>query len=148
MTTIVTLLIIIAVLIVICMGVLFWLLYKLSKVFEDDGTDSYLVDELKQSAETSSKFNVGDPVKIVNYGNIYWESKKSGMGMHLHYPVINEDEDTYYVDTNPELVGKLAIIDKYELVQGKHRYGLMLTDSNNHMAWFNEGQLELNIAQK
>jgi hypothetical protein len=93
---------------------------------------------------TTPKFSVGDHVKIVNYGNIYWESKKSGMGYHLHFPVIKEDNDTYYVDTNPELVGKLAIVDKRELLQGKFRYGLMLTENNNHMSWFFESQLELN----
>lgn len=72
----------------------------------------------------TSKFNVGDRVKIVNYGNKVWFSNKETGGFYFH-------------DLQPELVGKEQTVIGIKFTQGFPQYSL--TD----VSWMNEDQIEL-----
>lgn len=90
------------------------------------------------------QFKVGDKVKIVWYGNIQWQSKKQWAAMYeveltddlKPKNILHEDEEYWYIDSCPEMVGQVGIIthvykDEYALngVRGKS-------------AWYGYRQLE------
>ncbi len=89
-------------------------------------------------------YNIGDKVRIVNYGHPIWINK---LADEYHFndeglsslPTIDEDEQFKWKDLRPELVGVEGIVTG--LSSDKKQYSL---DTNRGaMAWFGEGQLEL-----
>jgi hypothetical protein len=64
------------------------------------------------------KFNIGDKVKIVNYGH-----------------------DSTIGDLMPELIGREAIVKKCNKSQGDNMYGLHGIEEKT--AWYYEDQLEM-----
>lgn len=100
-----------------------------------------------------SKFKIEDKVRIVKYGHLYWINKNPIIGTKptKPYNTIHEDCTTYWVDMQPELIGKEDIImgSYYDLYghanqpkdiieREKKQYSLV-----NSGSWFNENQLEL-----
>jgi hypothetical protein len=89
-----------------------------------------------------SKFKVGDKVKVVNYGSIYWTRK--GEPVPSSFVLLKgslEISPYLWYDMQPELVGKQGIItavgssgDEYSLsgIEGK-------------IAWYENQQLELQV---
>jgi hypothetical protein len=96
---------------------------------------------MKNSTINTPKFNTGDLVKIVNYGHLLWDHKNSGFNYHKYFPILKEDDTTYYLDTMPDLAGKLAVVEDISEVQGKFLYSLKIL-GKSRMSWFNEDQLE------
>jgi len=87
------------------------------------------------------KYGIGDKVKIVNYGHPIWESKICPKQERLDFPVIYEDGAFRYLDMSPKLIGKIGIIEKVDVVQGKPQYAINGIPEKH--AWYSEDQLEL-----
>ncbi len=120
-----------------------------------------------------NKFEIGDKVKIVNYGSLIYFSKASykeyskcmnKLFQKLEWQLLTREEypednniegsdkpnniisetDTYWTcDSNPELVGQEGTVVKVNLTQGHYKYSL---EGPAKQSWYNEGQLELKIA--
>lgn len=75
-------------------------------------------------------FNVGDKVRIVNYGALMWSIEPC-----KNFKLIWIDESgMHFYDWMPERVGKEDVIDRI----CKNQYGLVKNGS-----WFEANQLEL-----
>ena len=79
---------------------------------------------------------VGDKVEVIRYGHIYWQNKKVDTTIHKDN-IYYEDEDFYFIDMIPELVGQKGVIVRelggdfaVDGIKGKH-------------AWYKESQLKL-----
>ena len=113
-------------------------------------------------------YGVGDKIKIINYGQLMWQSKKGYPEMIASAKqfqkkwdmklfgidikdeplvidkkvkpdnIISETENVWNYDRRPDLVGVIDIIDKVSIIQGTPSYSLVKTG-----AWFSEEQLEL-----
>ncbi len=72
-----------------------------------------------------TKYKLGDQVKIVNYGHLYFgeESKQA-------------------VDIAPHSIGQIGIVTEAEKVLGVDKYSLAMP-SNCKQSWYDNGQLEL-----
>lgn len=92
-----------------------------------------------------SKFKIGDKVKIINYGHILWESKES---YKKHFEagrykterpknLISEDEDFFFIDIRPDILGQKGVVDKVSEDQGKISYSI-----SGIGAWYSEKQME------
>jgi hypothetical protein len=81
------------------------------------------------------KFKIGDKCKIVNYGHLIWQSKKSQEPIDKKFPIIFEYESFVYFDIRPDLVGKEVII--IGISSSGNRY------STDLFSWASEKQLEL-----
>lgn len=85
------------------------------------------------------KFKEGDAVRIVNYGQPIWFNKEEYHwinGANKPKNLLQEDEDKYWVDLSPELIGTESVITKISFNQGKYSYALI------KRAWFSDNQLE------
>ncbi len=93
-------------------------------------------------------FKEGDKVKIVNYGHLYWVSKKykhdSMPFLKDNSPIISENKDFYFYDMSPHLVGKDAIVVEVTVTQNIVQYGLKWKETGLYSSWYSENQLELN----
>ncbi len=94
-----------------------------------------------EETQVTPKFNTGDKVKIINYGQLFWENKNT-TDKKLDFPIIHETETLIFKDFAPELVGKEAIILYHSETQGQINYSLQIIGGQK-MSWFNENQLEL-----
>ena len=103
----------------------------------------------------SSKFKVGDRVRIVKYGHAIFQHKFQP-DEHSNmvpvepmdkFPVIEEDEKIWWRDMLPELVGKTGTIYNVTTTQDNPDYAIELDKddsvSGNKSAWYHESQLEL-----
>jgi len=83
-------------------------------------------------------FNIGDKVKVVNYGALVFEAFDCDRPLPL--PVYKEDKEQNYraYDIRPELVGRMAII-----AGGSDKHGYSLQFKDDEISWFNLSQLEL-----
>ena len=85
-----------------------------------------------------TKFNIGDKVRIVNYGQLMWGNKSAHGGKLLEgFPIIQEDEDFLWVDLRPDIVGQEGVVDVAKTNQGIDEYSV-----HGVGAWFNNDQLE------
>ena len=93
-----------------------------------------------------SKFNIGDKVRVIEYGSLMWRHKEehnkweSSLGKSS-FKLYKEVGDILWLDTMPEIVGKKGVIDNISNIQGDDKYsikGIM-----GKTAWYNENQLEL-----
>jgi len=85
-------------------------------------------------------FKNGTPVRIKSYGQRKWISKQSFKDLQMdENNVIDEKWGTYLIDTNPDLVGKSAVVREWS----DEMYYL-----NGYDFPFNEEQLELITAKK
>lgn len=84
-------------------------------------------------------FEVGDLVRIINYGHIVYNHKLSGIDL-TNSKILKQDENGTIVDIRPELVGETGIIDGITITQGQYSYSLI--GPSKH-AWYYEDQLEL-----
>ena len=87
--------------------------------------------------EIKPKFGIGDKVKIVKYGSLIWRTKESN---EITKNIVFEDDTFNYIDMQPDLVGKEAIVTKAEVTQGRAKYSLK---GVNKVAWYDEQQLEM-----
>jgi len=91
------------------------------------------------------ELKVGDTVKIVNYGHwIYmprsqWEMQQKEFNFTQEKPdnVIKEEEDGWYYDINPDMVGRIGVVSSISS-DGKD-YSL---DIVGKVAWYQRQQLE------
>lgn len=74
-----------------------------------------------------SKFKVGDSVRIIKYGHLFWS-----------YDNPESVIPTWY-DMSPELIGQIGIVVKATRTQGICHYALK---GPSKYAWYNEEQLE------
>jgi hypothetical protein len=72
------------------------------------------------------KFQVGDKVKIINYGHIIWYM---------------EGESILMGDLAKDLLGQTGTITDSEKINGHEKYAIHGIETKR--AWFNEDQLEL-----
>ena len=86
-----------------------------------------------------NKFEIGDKVKVVNYGHRMWSYK--GTETKVNWPIISEDENIIWNDMQSEIVGKYGVVDKVTETQGITKYSLDGIPQKS--AWYNEEQLEL-----
>jgi hypothetical protein len=86
-----------------------------------------------------NKFEIGDKVKVVNYGHLMWSNKKSGMKMKL--PIISEDGNIVWHDFLSKIVGKVGVVVEVIETQGIVNYSL--NGIPQKTSWYNEEQLEL-----
>jgi hypothetical protein len=90
-----------------------------------------------------SKFHIGDKVKIVKYGALHWINKHDEYNK-LHPPTENiiwEDENTWYCDMRPDLVGQIGIINavpESHISSSPYQYSI-----DKIGAWYTDNQLEL-----
>lgn len=86
-----------------------------------------------------TKFKEGDKVKIVKYGAPIWEHKNSGL--NLPYPIIEENETTWWKDMLPQIVGRTGIIREATITQGISKYAI--DGIPEKCSWYHDSQLEL-----
>lgn len=86
-----------------------------------------------------NKFNLGDRVKVVNYGHKLWYSKSNNTEFPS-WPILKEDDKAIIYDMNPEMIGKEGVVRISSETQGKPEYALEI---QGKQAWYNEDQLEL-----
>ncbi len=91
-----------------------------------------------------NKFNVGDKVRIVNYGHLIWENKKAEEYKEkTSFKIYSEDESLRYLDIHSEMVGKEGIISNVH----NNQYSLHFDQNNQERglktSWYHENQLEL-----
>ena len=92
-------------------------------------------------SKVKNKFEIGDKVKVVNYGHLMWTNKKSGT--KVNWPIINEDENTIWNDMQSEIVGKYGVVKDVIETQGIVQYSLNGIPQKS--AWYNEEQLEFSV---
>lgn len=85
--------------------------------------------------EESTKFQVGDSVRIINYGHPISST------LPLDFPVIYSNEGIIIYDMSSDLVGRIGTITKAQKTQGKDQYSLSLVQGK--VSWYTNGQLEL-----
>lgn len=86
--------------------------------------------------------NVGDKVKIINYGSKIWSNEKLLDDTNfLGKAKIGKTIVNLY-DMTPEIVGKESTISDVIVTQGITKYSLQ-SYGPYKVAWFNEDQLEL-----
>lgn len=90
--------------------------------------------------ELKPKFKVGDKVRVVGYGSIHWEGKKVHPVSRFERKPYYEDDDFRYIDMQPELVGKVGVVDTVSLTQGRYMYAVDGIPGKH--AWYSEGQLK------
>jgi len=78
-------------------------------------------------AEVKNKFDIGDKVRVVEYGHLMW--------------IIDIDGNTKVKDVSPELVGKEGIVYEVNFCQGRYSYALKRMEGKT--AWYDEKQLEM-----
>jgi len=89
---------------------------------------------------------IGDRVKIVNYGHMIMFSKNSKNnpykdGIAKTFPLIFEDDTSLYYDIRPELIGREGNIVNKITDNHSGRYSVMF-DDGNRMSWFSDRQIE------
>jgi len=89
---------------------------------------------------------IGDRIKIVNYGHIILFSKQERHRedrerVAKSFPLIKETEDFYYYDMRPELIGTEGKIVNKMHSQGSNRYSVQF-DDGNRISWFSDKQVE------
>jgi len=88
------------------------------------------------------KYNVGDKVKIVNYGHAVWENKE-----HDKYPsrlpLIKEDKHLRWVDMSHEVIGQSGIVVEVKDVQGTPNYAI--DGIKGKHAWYTEDQMQIDV---
>lgn len=87
-----------------------------------------------------SKFNIGDHVRIINYGHIIWVNKKFPKE-YLNLHIIGEQDNIIFIDMYPELVGEKGVVSKISHTQGQSEYSL--SGVKGKASWYNDNQLEL-----
>ncbi len=123
-----------------------------TRAFREKGYEAYSCDlELCsgghpewhiQDDAIMTKFNVGDKVRIVNYGSI--SMQRGDLQEITRSKVITEMESGWFmVDDHPELVGKIGIVSsvRESPIIGENAYALEGIDGKH--AWYIEEQLEL-----
>lgn len=108
---------------------------------------------MEAKEERKPIYQPGDRVRIIKYGHVLWESKqqrkemvKSGYSSKEKPDnILYEDEQTYWFDHNPEMVGKIAIVDKVSMVQGVPHYSLRGLKPTEKSSWYYETQLEKHL---
>ena len=86
-----------------------------------------------------AKFGIGDKVRIVGYGSCMMMHKESLKDNPSSWPVVAIKGNIAYIDTMPQLVGKVGLISK---VDG----GYAIEGIREKHAWYNADQLEM-VAQ-
>lgn len=94
--------------------------------------------------------NIGDKVKIINYGSLMWVHKEEWKRMiEAGYAttekpnnLLQEDDTMFIYDPRTEMIGKIGIIIEKTIVQGRNQYALEL-EGGNKVAWYFDNQLKL-----
>lgn len=92
------------------------------------------------------KFKTGDKVKIVKYGSLLWIHKDSeDLKYYTDYPVLQIKDNIVTMDMKSEYIGKIGIVEKGEIVQGREQYALQPINKEDNIkhAWYDAEQLEL-----
>lgn len=88
-------------------------------------------------------YNIGDKVRIVNYGSIVYAAGNLIPKLQGRWPSLGHPEGLpahAMFDISPDLVGQEGIVAKAVLTQGIPGYAL---EGPSKHAWYNEDQLEL-----
>jgi hypothetical protein len=91
-----------------------------------------------------NKFKIGDKVKIINYGSLFYISKPiqpQFEPMCKAFPVFFEDNSFIFVDTCQYMVGRIGTIYNIEYVNKMPQYSLRGIEGK--ISWYGEDQLEL-----
>jgi len=86
-----------------------------------------------------NKFVIGDKVKVVGYGHLFWLAKDSEM--KTNFPIIHKEGDIIWHDMNSGVVGKKGVVDKVTETQGQIKYSIKGIPEKS--AWYNEEQLKM-----
>lgn len=85
-------------------------------------------------------FNIGDKVRIVNYGHPLWVPQEWIDKGWAKGPAIGKTDTHTIIDTSPELVGQEGVVCNAHETQGRPTYAMQ--GPSKH-AWYEEDQLEL-----
>ena len=86
-----------------------------------------------------TKFEIGDKVKIINYGHLMWCHKDSQLPGN--YKFLSKHDNVSLYDTAPELIGQIGIVTQCGKTQGEDRYSL--SGIQGKCSWYHNDQLEL-----
>jgi len=89
---------------------------------------------------------IGDRIRIVNYGHIIFFSKEERHRedrerFAKNFPLVSEDELFYHYDLRPELIGQEGEIVNKTRCGTSAKYSIMF-DHGNRISWFSDKQLE------
>jgi len=87
------------------------------------------------------KFAIGDKVRIVNYGHLIWQNKNFNNEPMMAFPLYTEDENCWWLDMSPDLVGQIGIIQQATVTQGHSQYAI--DGIKGKHAWYDDEQLEM-----
>ena len=87
-----------------------------------------------------SKFNIGDKVKIINYGHLMCEHVDDHVKIK-GCPVYKTEGKYVFVDMEPHLKGRRGLISGITKTQGD--WGYKIVFKHDSLAWLDEEQLEL-----
>lgn len=95
------------------------------------------------------KYKAGDVVKVINYGHPAWVKKlehekmfNSGLAFsNVPKDIIFEQDDIYWYDQIPSIVGKTGTIKHVTDTQGIPKYSI--DGIHGKSAWYDEQQLEI-----
>jgi hypothetical protein len=91
------------------------------------------------------KFNIGDTVKVINYGQLIRFNKLDENAVKLSDETgiaYKEDENYIWRDINSKYVGKEVVITKRKMTRKEQKYSTSL------FSWADESQLKLVEAKK
>lgn len=121
--------------------------------------------------ESETKFNIGDKVRIVNYGHPIMVHKDEYQRLQAYFRsmdkaylntlltgnykviieepdinekpknIIQEKDEIIAYDSSPQLVGQEGIIEKATITQGISNYSI--TGIKGKCAWYHDDQLEM-----
>jgi len=98
-----------------------------------------------ENEERKPKYQVGDQVRVVNYGSLIWISKNQTpeelkMYENMLKNIYHEDDKVWWVDMGKDLIGKVGTVGTVSVTQGVPAYSL--DGIPEKASWYQEGQLE------
>ena len=93
--------------------------------------------------ETEPNYKIGDKVRIVNYGHLFWTIKNQPNESSFieTLPIYKEDDNIDWIDANHGIVGKEGVVSNVSTTQGVPQYSIKGIPEKS--SWYNEGQMEL-----
>jgi len=82
---------------------------------------------------------IGDNVKIVNYGHLVWESKTIP-GARSKAKAYYENDKFAWIDMAPHIVGRTGKV--FQKIESQGRFLYSLSGVTGKQAWFEEDQLQ------